>query len=152
MNVKIKLSIRNNPLTPTLKRMLNALSKSGRKAVMLEMGRELLNITQEQFGPDKPNRPAPWPPLSDSYKKKIKYFGPPKLILSGALHDSFTIRATSTEVFVTAHKPYAEYQQFGTNKMPMRPYFPVVDGELTPYAEERIRERGEAAVILLSEG
>lgn len=152
MNLTIKLTVLNNPLTPKMTKLLRALDGAGKQYVLKEMGRELLDITLGQFGADKPHRAAPWAPLSPKYQKRIKYFGPPKLILSGELSNSLTLEGVNQNaVVVTAHSRYAAAHQFGSGPIPPRPFFPVIDGEFTAYAEERIRQRGERAVITLTE-
>jgi phage gpG-like protein len=113
------------------------------------MAQELLTITQEQFGSDRPNRPAPWKPLSPKYQKQIGYYGSPKLILSGDLQSSFSVVATPQMGVVTAHSGYAAAHQFGTRIVPPRPFFPVVDGQLTSYAEKRIAKRAEDTIAKL---
>lgn len=87
-------------------------------------------------------RPAQWAPLSKDYAK-WKYrktgVGVVNLVLSGRLGDSITSvlnSPTESEVFSTVE--YAEAHQVGSGRLPARPYFPVVGGRLTQYAEDRI--------------
>jgi phage gpG-like protein len=151
MKIKINLSLKRDDLSRVCKKLLATLGGQKKEQVLRTMGQEFLAITQEQFGPDKPNRPAPWPPLSEKYKKRIGYSGPPKLVLSGDLQNSFDVTATPNEVIITAHSGHAATHQFGRGNIPARPFAPVVDGKLTSYAEERIRKKAEQKIIQLSE-
>lgn len=148
MNLSVRIT--QDTLTPELMRKQRQLSPPEQRQLMAEIGREFIDITKEAFGPDKPNRPYPWPPLSPNYQKRIKYFGPPTLMRSGRLMASIQIgHVFNISVTVETEIPYAGVHQFGGgNNIPPRPYFPVLNGvdttsefyELTPYAAERIRK------------
>ena len=73
-------------------------------------------------------RPSPWAPRKD---KKAKH---PLLIRSGNLRQSITWRWNGDDaVVVGSPAKYARYHQFGTKRMPARPFFPFDEqGRLTP--------------------
>ncbi len=126
-------------VTPELRSLESLLTGVGKRELLRAAGAEFLQITRESFGANGTNRPAPWPPLSSAYQRRIKYFGPPKLIRTGVLMNSIRLRVDNSqyaEVFTNC--PYAAVHQFGGRHIPARPYFPVIGTELTPYAAERI--------------
>lgn len=141
--LNIRLRLKRDDLRPAITGMWDKLRSGGRRSLLGAVGDEFRAMAQEQFGADRPNRPAPWAPLSKRYQKRIKYSGPPKLILSGHLNQSMTVNATDQVVFVSANEGYAEAQQFGRPEvnLPARPFFPVVNGQLTDYAKDRIGDR-----------
>lgn len=143
----VTVTIKVDDLTPAVQQFLKKTAGAGKRVILEAMGEEFKGITLEQFGADRQNRAKPWAPLSPAYQKRIKYSGPPKLILSGDLQQSFTMSVGSDEVTVTANEPYATAQQFGRANMPDRPFFPVVDGRLTDYAQKRIIDAGERALV-----
>lgn len=109
---------------------------------------EFWTITRENFGANRPNRPAPWAPLKASTIKtyKRKYYGAnldiPTLLRSGRLMNSIRFEV-SVNQFATvwqdaSQAQYGGVHQFGGRKTPARPFFPVVSNTLTPYAENRI--------------
>lgn len=116
---------------------------------MAEIGHMFANITKNNFGTSGIDRPIVWPPLSPRYMRKINYFGPPKLILTGKLRNSIQIGyVRSNSVTIESDIDYAGIQQFGgeTVNIPARPYFPVISStrygphELTPYAAGEVRK------------
>jgi phage gpG-like protein len=110
------------------------------------MGEEFMAVTFSTFGAGGINRPHYWPDLSTKYQKSIKYYGRPKLILTGELSTSINIIAlTAQGVEVGTDVEYARKQQYGSGYLPARPYFPVMgdrtNPELTDYARARIEAR-----------
>jgi phage gpG-like protein len=91
-------------------------------------------------------RPRPWAPKKDG--------SPSNLILHGVLSKSFHLDVTSTSAKVSNPMIYAAPHQFGYDKrnLPPRPFFPVLDGRLTPAAEEKIGAAGERAILRQAEG
>lgn len=79
-------------------------------------------------------RPAPWAPRKD---KKAKH---PLLIRSGNLRQSITWRWNGDDaVVVGSPAKYARYHQFGTKRMPARPFFPFDEqGRLTAGMKSKI--------------
>lgn len=128
---------------------------------MASICRRTVEIAQSTFGPGGQHRPQPWPPLSPKYQKRINYFGPPKLILTGALQDSIkTGYVTETTGVVMAgdgrSADYASAHQFGQSPVPARPYLPIQFGgigtgdKLTPYAESEIQKTIDAEVTRIT--
>lgn len=76
------------------------------------------------------HRPAPWPPLSPAYAKKVgRTYA--TLRVSGLLqsmikvthlHDASVVSIDNADV------PYALAHQFGAGNLPARPYFPLMAG------------------------
>lgn len=150
--------VTEDSITPDIRRKLSELDGPAMRQTLAEIGREFVSITKDNFGPEqKPGRPAHWPALSPVYQRKIKYFGPPKLIFTGRLRESIQIEhILNNSVTVGTDVPYAAIHQFGgTNyledgtpvEIPARPYFPVErdisswdDYKLTPYAATKIRQ------------
>jgi phage gpG-like protein len=80
-------------------------------------------------------RPIPWAPKKDG--------SPSKLQKSGTLSRSFHLEATDERATVSTPVVYAATHQFGRTEgrgapIVPRPFFPVVDGHLTPAAAEKI--------------
>lgn len=146
------ITVTSDQMTPALRQLKDSISGGKRRTVLFEMGQEFLTLTLEQFGEDRPNRAATWPELSERYKKRIKYEGSPKLILSGSLEQSFSMNVSDSEVVVTANEGYAATHQFGRAPVPARPFFPVVDGQLTEYAKEKIVKRAEDTIFRITNG
>ncbi len=138
------ITIRVNTISPTLAMLEKKLSPQSRQKVLLAMVEELRTLSERNFGANRPNRPAEWPPLSPTYQKAIKYFGAPKLILTGRLVSGFRITSTPDKATLYNETPYAARHQFGDNfgiyKVPGRPFVPVINGELTPYAKKQLTD------------
>lgn len=125
-------------------------------AAMDAMADKFLRITWENFGTEGQHRPSSWAPLSPPYQRKIKYFGPPKLILSGDLITSIrTLDRSENSFTVGSEVYYASIHQRGGSHgsgvvVPKRPYFPVYDDggevELTGYAEHEVNGAALAAM------
>lgn len=116
-----------------------------RRQLVAVAAREFVAMSQEVMGANKPNRPAPWPPLSPRYAKRVK---PPipTLLRSGKLRSSFSWMPMGNDFAeVRVDADYAAYHQTGTSRMPARPFLPLKPGttELTTYAHARI----DAAII-----
>lgn len=130
-----------------------ALSQEGVHRMLNAMGRRLINIAKGTFGPGGVNRAKPWPALSQRYMKRIKYFGPPKLILHRNMIQEFDMRyRTGDTVTVSNESPYAAIHQFGgwhhfedgVAHIPPRPFFPVLGNQLTPYAQRELVSAAES--------
>lgn len=148
MNVVVRRV--QNDMTPELRRLAGELSGTGRRELLRVAGYEFWQITRENFGANKPNRPAPWPPLRPFTIKSYrdKYYGAnldiPTLERSGTLMNSIRLVVDNdqyAEVFTECD--YATIHQFGGRNgngafVPPRPYFPVINDQLTPYANQRI--------------
>lgn len=80
---------------------------------------------QKPFWKDErdPTTGRPWQKLSADYAawKDKKYPGQPILRATGRMQDTAKIQPYQTG-FKVASTPYGRYQQFGTSKMPARPW------------------------------
>ena len=67
--------------------------------------------------------PKRWAPLSKRYAawKRANYGNLPKLVLTGAMRDSFTYQVTPHTLRIESRVKYWTYHQTGTRKMPARP-------------------------------
>lgn len=126
MNLAIKATLR---LDEALNRKISMFGPAFKRRIMWRVSRELLSMTQANFGSSGLYRPSPWPPLSKKYQKRIKYFGPPKLVLKGPLLSSLTASVPNENTAeVSSTVVYAAAHQFGVaqNNLPPRPFFPIV--------------------------
>ena len=110
-------------------------------------GTTLLSITMGSFNDvGAQYRPAPWAVLKQDQRTKGKKPGPrfsgdpSDLKKSNTLSRAFHLTVSDSHATVSNPTPYAARHQFGyeTGGTPPRPFFPVVDGKLTPAAEEKI--------------
>jgi len=78
-----------------------------------------------------PNTGRPWQELSPKYaiRKKRRWPGAPILRASGKMQDTAEIIPTS-EGFMVRTVPYGAYHQFGTQRMPARPWMGIPDESL----------------------
>lgn len=133
--------------------------------VLRAMGTTFKSITEGTFNSVGANyRPAPWPAKKD---------GTPSILQkSTTMAKSFHMSVGSDSVTVSNPMPYAAIHQFGGktaahkivprrakalafngvvvrsvnhpgSNIPARPFFPVLNGKLTPAAEEKIGRAGE---------
>lgn len=111
-------------------------------------GRELRDIVRDNIGQSGVDRPAPWPPLTPRYAKRVDR-SYATLLKSGRLKADVRLIVTYTyaEVSCGETAPYAEvHQNGGGNKIPARPYFPIQGGKLTASASIRVIEAMTRAV------
>jgi len=157
----ISFTVTKDTLSPSLAR-LAALGKNP-TPVMRAMGRKFQTITKSTFNSSGAgNRPTPWPTKSDGNASNLRK--------TGTLFQSINLdQVTATSARVSTGVKYARIHQLGgeivpksapylcfrigdrfvkTKKvtMPARPFFPVVNGQLTPSAEEQIRKAGERVI------
>ena len=78
-----------------------------------------------------PTTGRPWAPLSKGYakRKSKKWPGAPILRASGTMQDTAVIRPWRTG-FKVLSTYYGAYNQFGTSKMPARPWMGIPDKSL----------------------
>jgi HK97 gp10 family phage protein len=76
-----------------------------------------------------------WPPLAESTIAG-KAAGDTPLLETGALRDSITHNVDATEAYVGTDLEYAKYQEFGTSRIPPRPFL----GGAIAQEEHRIPE------------
>ena len=107
-----------------------------RVPIQAAMANRFASIVHNNFGFDGEDRPKVWPTLSFEYAKKYhKGVDIPTEILSGDMMNSVRIEENNPEfasVFVDPSIEYAAEQQ------KTRPFFPVLNGQLTPYAIDQV--------------
>jgi len=162
----VSISITRNDIGPAIKK----LEKLGHDTtpVMRSIGNAFLSITKGDFNPVGAKlRPAPW---------KAKRDGTPSnLQKSTTLSKAFQLTVTAKTATLTNATKYAAIHQFGgvikpSSKpalrfqsgghwwsakqvtIPARPFYPVLNGKLTPEAERRIANAGTRAVNRLLNG
>jgi len=152
------ITLTRDDVTPAL----NRLRSLDFHPVMQAMGGEFLRITQNNFTlAGAAMRPIPWVNKRDG--------SPATLKLHNVLSTSFQLEVTDTTATLTNPTPYAAIHQFGGEifpknakalrfqsggrwfmvkkvTMPARPFFPVLNGRLTPAAETQIAAAGQAAL------
>ena len=120
-------------------------------AAMDAMAAKFMEIAVGNFGLTGAHRPSDWPPLSPNYQRRIKYFGPPLLILSGDLLANIKLLEKTKNSFTVGNLVhYASTQQRGGGPVPARPFFPVIESgeqfQLTPYAQQEMEGAALAAM------
>lgn len=158
--------ITRNDISPAITRLVK-LARNPRP-VLRSMGMVFKSITEGNFNSAGASfRPTPW---------KAKQDGTPSnLQASTTMARSFHLAWDDKTATVSNPMPYAAIHQFGgkiTAKgkalcwtapdgtkhfaksvtMPPRPFFPVVDGHLTPAAEQLILAAGERALAREAQG
>jgi phage virion morphogenesis protein len=116
-----------------------------RRPVLEAMGAEFVSQSKRAFA-NTALRPAPWAPKKDGT--------PATLRKSGALFQSIrVVEVTNDSVTSGSDRPYAAIHQLGGRTgrnhaatMPPRPYFPILNGKLTPEAQRRIEAVGKAKI------
>ena len=135
--------VTRNDISPKLSKLANAAKRP--EPVFRAMGTTLMSITMGNFndaGADY--RAKGWPAKKDGT--------PSKLQKSGTLSRSFHLEVGSTFAKVGNPVIYAATHQFGRDfgrgsPILPRPFFPVLDGKLTPKAEEKIAAAGMRAIM-----
>jgi hypothetical protein len=141
----LKLRLAGGLTVSSLKRLASALDAGGQTRIHAAMGWRFAQIAKSTFGPNGQNRPNDWRSLSPRYQKAIGYFGPPKLVLYGALIRSIDLRRVSRDsVEIEAGSDYAEEHQHGSERLPRRGFFPVNAATLTRYAEAELRKAAQS--------
>lgn len=156
-------SITRDDVSPTL----SALAKTARDpmAIFRAMGTTFKSITEGTFNSvGAAYRPTPW---------RAKRDGSPSILQSRnpTLSKSFWLKVDSNGATVGNPMRYVAAHQFGavirpksgpvlrfnipgvgwrsvkSVTIPARPFFPVLNGRMTPSAEEKVRRAGERAVL-----
>lgn len=150
------------------KLMAVADSREVRSAMAAAGAKVLASMATDAFRNEK-LRPAPWPPLAASTlarvgskaaanrktakaraRAKAKAAADRKpLYDSGALSQSMRPVSSGETFGVASDRPYAVFHQYGTKKMPARPFIPAPGDpgaeKLTPAAEKAVAEAAQAA-------
>jgi phage gpG-like protein len=161
------ITIAHDDITPSLLRM----QKAGKNLtpVFRAMGTTFKSITEGTFNSVGASyRPLPWPAKRDG--------SPSILQKSTTLAKSFHLEVTATYAALKNPAVYAAIHQFGGTikpkngkflrfvgsngqvyflrkvTIPARPFYPVLNGKLTPQAEKKIAAAGQRAIQRIAEG
>lgn len=156
--LQLRITVPLDQLTPYLSRIEASLRGQGKRNVLGAIGYQFWRISRENLGARGVARPHEWAELSKKYIQWLKRKFPqgpfiPTLLRTGTLLNSIMLRVDNNVAEVFTDCAYAGVHQFGYKDIPERPYFPITrDGELTPYAERKMREaaNAEMATILKS--
>ena len=135
-------SIRDG-LSPALRKKLARISD--KRPILAAAGAALAGVATRAFR-DPALRPAEWAPLAASTLRRKKAGGP--LIDTGALYRSVIAAEPGRDsVEVGSDREYSLFHQFGTRRMPARPFFPAdAGGNLTAPGRQAVLEAAGAAV------
>lgn len=129
----LSLTVTLDEITPSLEALMNDDLK---RRMLLAAGTVIESFGTRAF--DEPNlRPTSWPA-----RKKSKATNP-LLVKSGNMRASIHTQLQGSDaVKVGATTPYASAHQLGSAKkgIPPRPFFPVLDNQLTGNASEEIAD------------
>lgn len=124
-------------------------AEAAKDPVQAAMGEMFLSITRSNIGDFGLDRPLDWPPLSPAYARKVKREHA-TLYVSGRLENAIKLEVSHEAAKVSTSDdsvPYAIVHQFGGgNNIPARPYFPILNSEVTPFTQQQIKEAAEAAL------
>jgi phage gpG-like protein len=137
MGNAFSLSFRDT-LSPALRAKLDALRDT---RPILEAGGFMLKQCALQAWRDAAMRPVPWQPLKPAtVERKEKAGKTAMLIFERHMQQSLRVGVPSSgKVEVGSDAFYAPFHQFGTKRMPARPFIPMhEDGKLVPAAEARV--------------
>lgn len=111
-----------------------------RDRLLMGMGTVLVSHAQRAF--DEPQlRPTPWAKRKDPKPKH------PLLIKSGDLRQGLhLVKAGKDTVRVGSPTPYAATHQLGRGAILARPFFPVLDDQLTGNARMEIQDAVDALI------
>jgi phage gpG-like protein len=144
--VNFKITIRESEV----RGMINRTFGPGiRRQLLGRGGAELIKICRENFGQSGIDRPVEWAPLKNpirqgigsaglqGYAKKVGRFYA-TLYRTGELFRSARLYTTDDTATVVFDDVKASWHQFGTGRMPARPFMPFWGNNLSPYSERRI--------------
>jgi phage gpG-like protein len=139
----IGFKLTRNDISPKLSKM--AAGAKHPSKVFRAMGTTFMSITMGNFNDaGSKYRPKPWADKKDGT--------PSKLQKNRVMSRSFHLTVTDQSATVGNPELYAATHQFGRTTgrgapIPARPFFPVLDGKLTPAAEEKIAAAGQRALL-----
>ncbi|MCA1963839.1 MAG: phage virion morphogenesis protein [Prosthecobacter sp.] len=125
----LSFDLRLDEISPSLARLG---TQKLRDQLLMGMGTVMVSMGQRAF--DEPQlRPAPWA------KRKSPKGKHPLLIKSGDLRQGLHLsKAGSDTVRVGSPARYAATHQLGRDAIPPRPFFPVLQDQLTGHARAEI--------------
>ena len=117
------------------------------------MAHTLATIINHNFGDEGEDRPSDWKDLSWNYARRFHDGNTtPKLQLSGNLQASVQIDESGEDAaIVFTENDYATEHQYGSldGKLSVRPFFPIVGGELTEYSTQKCVDACEKQLVEL---
>lgn len=148
--MSISITVQSGRLHANMRRVMAQFNGPGRALVLKAGGHAVAEMATRSFR-DAALRPAPWPALSPKTLKTKAKGRTSILIDTGTLFRSVRVNAPSGDsVEIVTDRFYATFHQFGTSKMPARPFVPATGGEdggpakLTAGAETRVKAAMEA--------
>lgn len=136
-----EFSIRDE-LTPALRKKLARISD--KRPILEAAGAALAGVATRAFR-DEALRPSEWAPLAESTLRRKRGGGP--LIDTGALYRSVIAQAPGRDsIEVGSDREYSLFHQWGTRKMPARPFFPIDDKGFTQPGQQAVMEAVSAAL------
>lgn len=146
----ITVKINSHKFEADLKRLMRKVEGEGRAVILKAGGQSIASMATRAFR-DETLRPAEWAPLKPATLKKKKAGRTSPLIDTGTMFRSIRVNQPSGDtVEIVTDRFQATFHQFGTKKMPARPFIPATGGadggeaNLTPEAEKRVRRAMEA--------
>lgn len=141
--------VTRNDISPTLSRTIKGVKPPNRKRVLRAMGTTFKSITEGTFNSvGAQYRPKEWAPKKDG--------SPSNLQKTTTLAKSFALEVSDDTAKVSNPTKYAATHQFGRpqgkGEIPARPFFSVVDGKLTPKAEEKIAAAARRVLDTIAAG
>lgn len=105
------------------------------------------SIVLQNFGQSGIDRPSAWSPLSARYAKRVKR-SYATLELTGELKRSVRSESSPSEAVIWQDDsvPYGAAHQFGSDKLPARPYFPIIGDSVSAYTIQQIEEVVEETI------
>lgn len=156
--MSLSITIQSGRLQADMRRVMAQFRGPGRALVLKAGGHAVAAMATRSFR-DPSLRPTPWPELSPKTLKKKAKGRTTILIDTGTLFRSVRVNAPDGDsVEIVSDRFYATFHQFGTKKMPSRPFIPATGGEgggpanLTAGAEARVRAAMEAQAKAILRG
>lgn len=122
-----------------LERTLRSMAKSNQSPSqeMALIGRRMLKMQKSHFDKQEDPHGMPWPELSPATiaarrkgsEKGIAHRAPVPLRDTGRMYNSMASKTTTYDAAVGTNVPYAKDHQFGTDKIPARPFLYITATE-----------------------
>lgn len=143
--MSLSITISGGKLQADLRRLVAHMRGEGRTKVLKAGGHAIAAMATRAFR-DESLRPSPWLPLAKKTLAKKAAGRTSPLIDTGALFRSVRVEQPEGDsVEIVSDRPYATYHQFGTTRMPARPFIPASGGadggaaQLTDAAEASVK-------------
>ena len=139
--MNIEISVDTSKFDRILSDLPAAMARAQKNALHA-IGAEVESRTTRAFK-NTSIRPLPWAPRKSGGDWPLLVKHP-----NGGLRASIQHKLVGDDtVVIGTDKEYAGYLQFGTRRMPARPFFPLdASGHLTPVMERKVRKLAEDAL------